>query len=155
MKLNAYYLIQTVCRTWHTHTPISHCHVCVCWLYTGFGLNIQRGYMLHIIVHSHVFISSCSLAASNDGRSLSSALPNYPQPLLPLLSLTDSPTHSTPFNWLTNFPVNNIAARIAQKTSFLVEVCVLLHSNGRYLVISRSLPNNESTCHNIFVLIQA
>jgi hypothetical protein len=73
-------------------------------------------YYTHTGVHSHVFISRCSVAVSNGERSSSSGFLNYPRPPLPgsqsnssqwlnLSSpLTNSPTnysslHSTELNW--------------------------------------------------------
>jgi hypothetical protein len=98
------------------------CHVHEMWLWTDFGLMIgfiglfdrARDYILqftvtythtHTSVHSQVFTSRCSVAASNGGLSLSSRFPNYPWLQLPgshsnssqILSLSSSLTH-----WLTN-----------------------------------------------------
>jgi hypothetical protein len=45
-------------------------------------LQFTTHYYTHISVHSHVFNSRYSVAASNDGRSPSSGFPNYPNYLL-------------------------------------------------------------------------
>jgi hypothetical protein len=123
------------------------------WLQMGFELMIgftglfdtARDYTLqftiiytHTSVHSHVFTSRCSVAASKGGHSPSSRFSNYPRPQLPASnsnssqwlnlssSLTNSVTHQpTNCAQLTNLtPINcfayNISAPIAQKTTFLL-----------------------------------
>jgi hypothetical protein len=90
----------------------------------------------HTLVSSHVFISRCSVAASNGWRSPSSGFPNYPRSQLPASNsnssqglnpsspLTHSLTHSLTnhllFTSLTlNCPAYNISARTTQKPPFL------------------------------------
>jgi hypothetical protein len=99
-------------------------------------------------------------------HSNSSQRPNISCPLTH--SLTHQPTtlHFTQLNWLhfTNYPAYNILAWIAQKTSVFccciqllpwkhacLQSCYLVTAVV-YLLISRSLPSNGSTCQIIFPL---
>jgi hypothetical protein len=88
-------------------------------------------------VHSHVFTSRCSVAASNGGRSPYSGLPNCPRPQLPasrsnssqrpnLSSPPNSLTHKTTTRHSSDWTAYNISARIVQKTPFLIVWAQLL-----------------------------
>jgi hypothetical protein len=130
-------------------------------------LHFKIHYYTHFGVHSHVFTSRCSVAASNVGRPTSSGFPNYPRPQLTAShsnssqrlnlrssltqwmtnSVTHQPTNSTQLT-LTNSPAYSISARTAQKTLFLCCRLRPLHGNCSCLIVSRSLPSNRSTCHN-------
>jgi hypothetical protein len=113
--------------------------------------------------------SRCLVAASNGRRFLSCGFPNYPRPQLPAphsnssqrLNRSSSLTHS-PTN---NSRAYNNSARTTQKTPFLCCCAIVafmsvgvpmlsipshcLATAVLYLLISRSLPSNRSTCHNI------
>jgi hypothetical protein len=117
------------------------CHVSE-WLQTGFGLvigflgllcntwlHLTNHYHRQTGVHSLVFTSRCSVAASNGGCSPSSGFPNYPQPQLPAsnsngslgLNLSSSLSNS-PTNYFTQ--LNSIAlikpSRFVFASRFLV-----------------------------------
>jgi hypothetical protein len=134
----------------------------------------------HTRVHSHVFTSRRSVAASNGGRSPSSEFPNSPRPQLPAphstslrLNLSSSLT-----NWVTHQPTNSTLSLTnrLQSTDWLNSLLTVLliayrhgshrkhHSsvvygpflcNGRYIVLSQSLPSSGSTvryCALLFVV---
>jgi hypothetical protein len=85
----------------------------------------------HTSVYSHVFISLCSVAASNSGRSPSSVFPNYPRASATnshqQLTITEPQQFSNSLkqlnrlnSLLTSSPAYNISARTAKKTPFPV-----------------------------------
>jgi hypothetical protein len=71
-------------------------------------------------VHSHVFISCCSVAASNGGRSPSSGFLNYSRPQLPDSNSSGSQqlNPSSPQTNLLTCPAYNTLAWITQKPLF-------------------------------------
>jgi hypothetical protein len=119
-----------------------------------------------VFVHSRVFTSHCLVAAAHGRRSPSSGFPNCPptqlpawninssQRLKPSSPLTHSLTHQPNDSSLT-CPASDISARTAQKTQFL---CCWLQplpiTAVVYLLLSRSLPRNGSTCHNMLTDIR-
>jgi hypothetical protein len=125
----------------------------------------------HTIVHSHVFASRCSVAASNGRCSSSSGFSNYPQLQLPVshgdssqwLSpssphnnwLTHSLTNwlnSTQLNWLTVLLITSQHGP-HRKCRSSVAVYGLLPSNVIvWLFVSWSLLSCRSTCHIMFSL---
>jgi hypothetical protein len=58
-------------------------------------------FIIHYYTHSHVFTSRCSVAASNDGRSLSSGFQNCPWPQLSA-SNSNSSQQLSPISHLIN-----------------------------------------------------
>jgi hypothetical protein len=62
----------------------------------------------HTSVHSHVFISRCSVAASNGGRSPSSGFPNCPRPQLPASHSSSSQRLNSAVLWLTQSLTNQL-----------------------------------------------
>jgi hypothetical protein len=119
--------------------------------------------------NKQLYNSRSFVAASNGGSSPSSEFPKCPRPQLPAphsnssqrLNRSSPLTHS-PTN---NSPVYNISARTTQKTPFLCSYAIVafvsvglpmssipshcLATAVLYLLISRSLPSNRTTCNNI------
>jgi hypothetical protein len=85
--------------------------------------------VVHTSVHSHVFASCCSVAASNGGRSTSSGFPNHLRPQLQAshsnssqrLNLSSSLSH-----WLTDWLTISITHQPTQLKSTPIQLTVLL-----------------------------
>jgi hypothetical protein len=114
---------------------------------------------MHISVHSHVFNSRCSVAASKGRRFLSSGFPNCPRPQLPAPHsnssqrlnssryTTNSLTHQLNhwFSPLTNCNLKDVLLitswyrqHIKQRSSFAVKLLPWKHASlqSRYLAMS-------------------
>jgi hypothetical protein len=88
----------------------------------------------HTTVHSHIFTSCCSVAASNGRWSPSSRFPNYPWPLLPT-------SHSNSSQWLNlssslNNSVTHQSINLTQltpltdSTHFLLTILLVTSRHG-------------------------
>jgi hypothetical protein len=119
----------------------------------GFGLKIwltglfikARAYALqfditHNIVHSHVFISRCSVAGCTSGRSSFSGYLNYPEPQLPaslgnrlIKSLTNqlTPLNSTDSVWVLYYDRRWVG-------QYILEYSTHLGLTTRFLFLSDS-----------------
>jgi hypothetical protein len=120
------------------------------------SLTYLRTPKITVSTEHKVFPSRCSVAAFSGKRSPYSGFLNRPWPQLQHLSTKSFTNRLHPTDWLTGAP--NLS-RTAQKTSILIvvqllpwdHVCLQNRYSVRavvYLHISRSLPSNESACHN-------
>jgi hypothetical protein len=113
----------------------------------------------HTSVHSHDFTNRCSVTASNGGRcpflwfpELSPCLSNSSQQLTTaVISLTHSTTNYSSLN-----SIQPTVMLLTSRHDRTENIFPLLLFRGRSLLtavvqlfVSRSLPSNGSTCHNI------
>jgi hypothetical protein len=132
---------------------------------------ILNNALLHthtISVHSRVFISRCSVAASKSGLSACSVFPNYPQNQLRIYqsnsskrlnlsssltnllsnSVTRRPTNATRLNstqlTLTICPAGNVSARTTQKTQF--HQCCIIFAVETFLLAKPLYSNCLNSC---------
>jgi hypothetical protein len=146
------------------------------FVYTMRDYTFHYRYYTHISVHSQVFTSRCSIAASNGGRSLFSKFPNYLRPQLPasqgnssqrlnlsssltywfINSVTHQQTNSTQLNWLhfTNCPAYDISARTVQITPSYLCYCIQVLCSclcDAHVIASQPVPSNGRCLQNNYL----
>jgi hypothetical protein len=106
------------------------------WIDDSIYCTLRYSAWLHFTVHTHVFTSRCSVAASNDGHSLPFGSATDHNDWITLNnSVTHQPTNSTQ---LTDWSGLLITSRQGEQRK---------HSSS--VAACGPLPSNGSTCHNI------